>query len=71
MSEANCPHCNHEARFHPVDDYTGDRYCSTTLNELPSCGACAEPLRQLERYEPVSDPNPMPRFSWLPWRKRR
>lgn len=20
---------------------------------------------------PYADPNPMPRFSWLPWRKRR
>lgn len=42
-----CPACGHAAENHPLDERTGDRYCSRSLTEPPSCSVCRGNLEAL------------------------
>ena len=41
-----CPACGHAASSHPRDE-RGERTCSRSLNDLPSCRECAAPMAHL------------------------
>ena len=49
MSSDECPACGHPASVHP--QVRGGFLCGRSLNDLPSCRECAEPLKQLRKMK--------------------